>query len=72
VELFIGCYDFIDEYIKRVVDLKKSTRKTLSAFNTKFIELIPKFYNPTSLEKSGRIALCDCIYKIIYKVIPRG
>ena len=65
MELFIGCYDFIDEYLKRVVDLTKSTGKTLGAFNTKFIELIPKFYNPTSLVKFGPIALCDYIYKII-------
>jgi hypothetical protein len=44
-----------------VVDLTRSTGKTLGAFNTTFIELIPKFDNPTSFEKLGQY-----LYAIVY------
>jgi hypothetical protein len=71
VELFLGCYDFIEEDLRRVVEATKTTRKMLRAYNTTFIALIPKEDNPTSFEKFRPISLCNCIYKIISKVIAR-
>jgi len=36
-----------------------------------FIELIPKTDNPSSFENFWPISLCNCLYKIISKVINR-
>jgi hypothetical protein len=39
------------------------------AFNATFIALIQKAYNPSSFEDFKPISLCNCIYKIIAKII---
>lgn len=46
-------YDFIEEDLRRVVDLTRSIVKTIGALITNFIVLIPKFDNPISFEKLG-------------------
>jgi hypothetical protein len=40
-------------------------------FNATFIALIPKLDKPTSFDDFRPISLCNCIYKIISKVISR-
>lgn len=40
-----------------------------NAFNTTFISLIPKTNNPVSFDDFCPISLCNCIYKIIAKII---
>jgi retron-type reverse transcriptase len=40
-------------------------------FNTTFLALIPKKDEPTSFEDFRLIALCNCIYKIVAKIISR-
>jgi hypothetical protein len=45
--------------------------KTIDDFNTTFIALIPKDDNSTSLEKLRPISLCNCIHKLISKLIAR-
>jgi hypothetical protein len=52
-----------------VVDSSRASRKILGAFNTTFITLIFKDDNPTSFENFKPIFLCDCIHKIISKII---
>lgn len=37
--LFFGCYDFIKEDLRRVVESSRNTRKTLASFNRTFIAL---------------------------------
>jgi hypothetical protein len=69
VEFFLGCYEFIEEYLQRVVETTRTQGKMLGAFNTTFLALIPKEDNPTTFEKFRPISLCNCIYKIISKVI---
>jgi hypothetical protein len=71
MEFFLGCYDFIEEYLQRVVETTRTQGKMLGAFNTTFLALIPKEDNPTTFEKFRPISLCNCIYKIISKVIAR-
>jgi hypothetical protein len=71
MELFLGCYEFIEDDLRRVVEATRTTGKMLGAFNTTFIALIPKEDNLTSFEKFRPISLCNCIYKIISKVIAR-
>jgi hypothetical protein len=43
----------------------------LPPFNTTFLALIPKKDEPTSFEDFRRISLCNCIYKIIAKIISK-
>jgi hypothetical protein len=43
--------------------------KVLEAFDTTFITLIPKYDNPQSFKEYKPISLCNCIYKIIAKII---
>ena len=40
-------------------------------FNYTFIALIPKVDNPVSLNDFRTISLCNCIYKVVTKVIAR-
>jgi hypothetical protein len=56
-ELFLGFYEFIEDYLRRVVETNRTTRKMLGAFNTNFIEIISKEDNLTSFEKSKPIFL---------------
>jgi hypothetical protein len=69
VEFFLGCYDFIEEYLIRVVEARITIGKTLGAFNTTFITLIPKYDNQTNSEKFIPFSLYNCIYKIISNVV---
>jgi hypothetical protein len=71
VEFFLGCYEFIEEDLRRVVEATRTTSRMLGAFNTTFIARIPKEDNLTSFEKFRPISLCNCIYKIISKVISK-
>lgn len=50
MEFFLGCYDFIKDDLRRVVELLRTTRNTLVAFNTTLITLIQKIDNPTIFE----------------------
>jgi hypothetical protein len=71
MEFFLGCFDFIGDDLRRVVEATRTNGKMLGAFNTTFLSLIPKDDNPTSFGKFKPISLCNCIYKIISKVIAR-
>jgi hypothetical protein len=71
MEFFLGCYEFIKEYLRRVVETTITTRRMFGTFNTTFLALIPKRDKPTKFEKIQPISLCNCIYKIISKVISR-
>jgi hypothetical protein len=42
MEFFLGCYDFIGEDLRRVVEASRTIGKMLGAFNTTFLALIPK------------------------------
>jgi len=71
VELILKCYEFIKHDPGRVVEATRTTGKMLDAFNTNFIALIHKEDNLTCFEKNRSISLCNCIYKIISKVISK-
>ena len=42
-----------------------------ASFNSNCIALIPKLDNPISLNDFKPISLCNCIYKVILKIIAR-
>lgn len=68
-ELFLKCFDFIGHNLKRVLEHSRTSDKTLAAFNTTFIALIPKANNPTCYESIRPISLCNSIYKIISIIV---
>jgi len=53
------------------VDATRTTGKIIGSSKTTFIALIPKEDNLTSFEKNRLIFLCNCIYKIISKLVAR-
>jgi len=71
MEIFLGCFDFTREDLKRVVEDTRTIEKMLGAFNTNFLAMIPKVDSLTSFENFRPISLRNCIYKFISKVIAR-
>eukprot|EP01018_Ginkgo_biloba_P022058 Gb_03022 [translate_table: standard] len=69
VEFFMGFYDTVERDLLKVVEETRAHGKVLASFNTTFITLIPKADNPSSFEEYRPILLCNCIYKIVSKVI---
>jgi len=64
MEFFLGCYEFIEGDLIRVVKTTRNKRKILRDYNiATFIALIQKEDNPTTFEKIWPISLCNCIYK---------
>jgi hypothetical protein len=54
VELFLGCYEFIEHALRRVVEATRTTCKMLGEFITTFIAMIPKEDNTKSFEELGQ------------------
>jgi hypothetical protein len=71
MEYFLGCYEFIEKDLRRMVDSLITTGKTLNDFNSNFISLIPEDDNPTSFKTFMPISLCNCIYTVISQLIAR-
>jgi hypothetical protein len=51
------------------VEEARASIRTLATFNSTFITLIPKVVSSSSMNDFHLISLCNCIYKIIAKVI---
>lgn len=68
---FLGLLDTLELDVFRVVEEFRVGGKMLASFNTTFIALIPKNENPSSFKDFRPISLCNCIYKIVAKVIAR-
>jgi hypothetical protein len=71
IEFFLGFFDTIGQDILSLVEETRLTRKMPLSLNSTFIALIPKKDNPNTLDDFRPISLCNCIYKIISKVIAR-
>jgi len=71
IEFFQELYDFLGNDILRVVEDSRQSGRIPASMNSTFIALIPKTDNPTSLDEFRPISLCNCIYKIISKIIAR-
>jgi hypothetical protein len=67
----LGCYEFIEDDMRRVLEATRTTGKILESYNTSFIAMIPKEDNPTSFEKSRVISLCNCFYKLSQNLLPK-
>ena len=71
IEFFTELYDLLGDEILKVVKLSHLSDSILACFNSTFITLIPKMDNPKTLHDFKPISLCNCIYKVILKVIAR-
>eukprot|EP00253_Pinus_taeda_P033955 PITA_33955 len=69
VELFLHFFDLIGSDMADVVEESRLRGEIYKPFNATFIALIPKKDAPESFEDFRPISLCNCIYKIIAKVI---
>eukprot|EP00253_Pinus_taeda_P017008 PITA_17008 len=69
IELFLHFFDLIGPDITEVVEESRRKGEIYRPFNSTFIALIPKKDEPETFEDFRPISLCNCIYKIIAKVI---
>eukprot|EP00253_Pinus_taeda_P029580 PITA_29580 len=69
VELFLHFFYLIGSKLADVVEESRMRGEIYKPFNATFIALIPKKDAPKSFEDFRPISLCNCIYKIIAKVI---
>jgi hypothetical protein len=71
MDFFVGIYDLISQDILKVIEESRVNGFIHPPFNATFIALIPKQDAPESLDEYRPISLCNCIYKIIAKIISR-
>eukprot|EP00253_Pinus_taeda_P008941 PITA_08941 len=68
-ELFNHFFELIGDELTEVVNESRRKGEMYSPFNATFIALIPKKEDPDSFEDFRPISLCNCVYKIIAKII---
>ena len=71
IEFYLGCFDTLGLDLLQVVNESKKAGLIHRPFSSTFIALIPKYDEPNSLDEYRPISLCNCIYKIISKIISR-
>lgn len=64
-------YELVGRDLLRVVEESKTVACIHPPLNSTFIALIPKTNNPSYFEEFRTISLCNCLYKIISKIIAR-
>jgi hypothetical protein len=67
----LGFFDLLGHDILRLVEEIRLIGEMPLILNSTFIALIPKKDNPNSLDDFRPISPCNCIYKIVSKVLAR-
>jgi hypothetical protein len=71
IEFYLGFYELLGAYLLHVVEEFRRNGMMHLPFNSTFLALIPKKDDPLSFEDFRPISLCNCIYKIVAKLISR-
>ena len=71
IEFYLGFFELIRDDMLGVVEESRRTGVIHAPINTTFIALIPKVDKAESFDDFRPISLCNCLYKIISKVISR-
>jgi hypothetical protein len=71
IEFYLGFFDLMGHDVLKVVEESRVNGHIHDPLNSTFISLIPKTDNPSSFDDFRPISLCNCLYKIISKVISR-
>jgi len=71
IEFYTGFYDLLGSDILQVVEESRKAGVVHSPLNSTFLALIPKLDKPKSFNDYRPISLCNCIYKIIAKIISK-
>jgi len=69
VEFYLAFYDLMGDDLLAVVEESRISGHIHPPMNQTFIALIPKSDDPTSFNDFRPISLCNCLYKIIAKII---
>eukprot|EP00253_Pinus_taeda_P018044 PITA_18044 len=69
IDFYSAFYNFMVVDLLQVIEEFRSTGWMYNAINTTFIALIPKNDSPGSFDEFRPISLCNCLYKIISKII---
>jgi hypothetical protein len=71
IEFFGAFFDLIGADLLQVVKESRKNGHIYALINTTFIALIPKKDEPQSFGDLWPISLCNCLYKILSKIIVR-
>jgi hypothetical protein len=71
IEFYLGCFNVIGPDILKVVEESRINGHIHNPINSTLLVIISKTDNPSSFEYFRPILLCNCLYKIISKVINR-
>lgn len=71
IEFFLGLYELVGGHLLRAIKDSRAEGNIHAPLNSTFIALIPKSDKPFSFDNFHPISLCNCLYKIISKVIDR-
>jgi hypothetical protein len=71
IEFVLGFFDLLGQDILKLVEEIRITGQMPLSLNSTFIALIPKKDNPDTLDDFRPISLCNCIYKIVSKIVAR-
>ena len=71
IEFFLDLYDLLSGYLLKGVEDTRLLGRLPSYFNSTFIALIPKVYNPSYLNDFRPISLCHYVYKVVSRAIAR-
>jgi hypothetical protein len=69
IEFYLGFFNLIGKDIVKVIEESRLNGRIHGPLNTTFIALIPKVNDPLSFDYFRPISLCNCINKIIAKII---
>lgn len=69
IKFYLAFYKLLGQDLLNVVEECRTIGKLYDAINSTFIALIPKSDSPSSFNDFHPISLCNCLYKIIAKII---